>query len=249
MCNRTDKGQGNRQLHLLGLTVKRETEILALAAFLLALASSVYAVYSYLIGEEIRIVAVDEVTIFENICSQDKSLQFAVPFVYVNKASKDYSGVVLRSGLRLEIVEGVEYTFLGAFIVERTSNKISDVATVDCEKLPDDEWTALRRLTIRTIGSPKPLIVGGSSAASQELLLSVVDKSCDYGIDCDKQEFPPRFESFRKRYEGLDVIKLTLFGNVDGEREVSFVCTVKLSPEAKHQLKTGRWLNLPCDKV
>ena len=80
-------------------------------------------------------------------------------------------------------------------------------------------------------------------------MLAVVEKSCAYEIDCDKQEFPPSFESFRKRHEKLDSVKLTLFGNVDGEREESFICTVKLSNAAKNQLKTGRWLNLPCEKV
>jgi hypothetical protein len=114
---------------------------------------------------------------------------------------------------------------------------------------PNDELVALRRLTIRATGSPKPLVVGGASAASQELMLAVVDKSCTYGIDCKNQEFSPSIETFRKRYDGLNTVNLTLFGNVDGEREVSFACTVKLTQDAKSQLKTGRWLNLPCEKV
>ena len=240
---------GGANIRFFGLSIKRETEVLALAAFILALASSGYTFYSYLIGERITIVAVDEVTIFENICAPGKPLQFAVPFIYVNKAGKDYSGVVLRSGLRAEILEGTEYTFLGGFAVERIRNKVDDISQVDCKKLPNDELVALRRLTIRATGSPKPLVVGGASAASQELMLAVVEKSCAYEIDCDKQEFPPSFESFRKRHEKLDSVKLTLFGNVDGEREESFICTVKLSNAAKNQLKTGRWLNLPCEKV
>ena len=85
------------------LTVKRETDLVALAAFILAFAAVAYQVAEYFRGAQVKLFGPEQILIHgDNIDGQDY-VRFATRMSFINSGDIGYNAVIGRELLQVQI--------------------------------------------------------------------------------------------------------------------------------------------------
>jgi hypothetical protein len=86
------------RIPICGIEIDKKTDILSLAAFLLALAGILYQVYGFFQGPQVILFPPEQIAIspFKIVPTGKEYVRFVVPMSYVNKAQPGYNAVVKK---------------------------------------------------------------------------------------------------------------------------------------------------------
>ena len=212
---------------LLGLIlVERKTDILALAAFLVALASSIYQISSYLQGPEIRLFPPDQIMFEKREGPGEKQLLGIVaPMNYVNTGGAGYNGIVRREVIRFNL-EATPYKYIWQEFGKSTSTG--------------------KKLKFESLGEAQPFSVSGGSSISHETRFGPYRPRCkDLDRDCLNKNFLT-VESFFDAIKRMKQLKIEFAAQIYSDKETCVSCVIDIDPSLWSYLADPGWVTVSC---
>jgi len=214
----------------LGLEIERKTNIIALAAFFLALGGVLFQTIAYFRGPVVHLFPPDQVVLRAQVYPRDnqKHMTLIARLAYVNTGQPGYNGTLRRETVRLRLDtqehEWVWYRFLST----------------------DAKGTELQRVDK---GEAKPLPVTAGSSESHETEFVPRRMRCQPNqTDCINANFLAK-EQLLIALEKQGQLRFTFITEVYGERSVTATCTVDVDAGLRLTLKEYDWMAASCWEV
>jgi hypothetical protein len=211
----------------LGLEIERKTDILALAAFVIALGGTAFQVSAFVRGAEITIVAPDQILFTaEKYSNGHTYVRFAARMAYVNSGQQGYNGVVRKELLKYTL-DGVAYTQIW-------------------QKFTASDADESDKLVMNPQGTAIPLPVEAGSSLSHETLFTPLTIRCPSGPSgcawANYLEWNRFLTLIRDRSEITFRVTAELY---DGTK-VEAACTVDLNADVTDRLEKSGWYAPTC---
>jgi hypothetical protein len=216
------------------LTIKRETDLVALAAFVLAFAAIAYQVAEYFRGAEVQLFPPEQMLIHGEKSSGGQTfVRFAARMSYVNSGDIGYNAVVGRELLQVQIGGKAYSQTWQSFIHSGSADGqvLSLGEVVEAAPTPIDGGDAM---THETYFAPWPIDCKGAA-----------------GTDCKPFANFMTWDSFLASIKPGDVLKFDLTASILGKGALLTTCTVDVSDSLIAQLKTtsSQWSAPSCKEA
>ena len=215
----------------LGLEIERKTNIIALAAFFLALGGVLFQAIAYFRGPEVNLFPPDQVVLRAQVYPLDnqKYMTLIARMAYVNTGQPGYNGTLRRETVRLRLdtqdYEWVWYRFLST----------------------DAKGTELQRVDK---GEAKPLPVTAGSSESHETEFVPRRVRCQPNqTGCDTNANFLDKEQLLAALEKQGQLRFTFITEIYGEQSVTVTCTVDVDAGLRLALKEYDWMAASCWEV
>lgn len=232
---------------IFGLLIENKTDVLAFAAFLIAVTTAAAQLTSFLVGEELESLEPINVTVFDRFCDPRHPVEFIVERAFVNTAEAKYGNAVIGHQLRVKLAKDFTYIFENAFYVFRSWNNFTSRDDVDCRSLKAGTYMQLPRMNIEPQSDPAVFVVGGGSVATKQILFTASDYICDDGgRKCLSQVPLIRTADFTEYVHVNDEITLELH-TILQNRTIVNTCVLFFQRLLEH-FKEKKFVNVPCDQ-
>ena len=189
-------------LNLFGLRIERQTDFVALAAFLLSLAGVSWQAAIQLRGPDVQFHPPDEIVLFANICEPNEQLRFLeaiAAMTYTNTGPPDFNDVVLD--------EKVHVSFPSHYNLSKTQLSQGPVVVLSDNDLQSGEHSCdagerrdYPKLSIEHQPTTSIVTIGGGSAVSRSIHFYADASVCDSRwSNCEIQGSPVYFEQLLSR--------------------------------------------------
>lgn len=220
--------RGHLTIPLLGLQVERRTDLLAAAAFLMALASAIAQLYYSWIGAKVELFAPEQVTlILHDYGSGQHYLRIGARMAYVNAGRPGYNATVRR--------EAVKFNLTG-----RTYEQVWQ---------SEHQFSQLgNRLTDKYLAEARPFPINAGSSVSREVYFAPHQVRCSTKeTTCDPDTQYLDAKSAIDAVSSLKTLRVTFLSWVFGEDEpLSVSCTLDISDPVVDGLVLNRWAAPNC---
>lgn len=207
------------------LTIKRETDVVALAAFVLAIAAVIYQVSAYFRGAQVTLFGPEQMLIHGDKYPDGQTyVRFATRMSYLNSGDIGYNAVIGRELLRVEISNTV-YTQTWAYFIQSSS--------------PDSKTLSLGE-QVEAVPTP----INGGDSKTHETYFAPWPIDCKgAGSDCKPEANFMPWDTFLNSIKSGDVLKFQMTTEIYGEKAQTASCTVDVTAELLDQLKTtpNKW--------
>lgn len=213
------------------LTIKRETDLVALAAFILAFAAVAYQVAEYFHGAQVQLFPPEQILIHgEKSADGQNFVRFAARMSYVNSGDIGYNAVVGRELLQVQI---------GGRTYRQTWQSFIHSGSADGQAL-----------SLGEVVEAAPTPIDGGDALTHETYFAAWPINCKgaAGTDCAPYTNFMTWDSFLGSIKPGDVLKFDLTANIFGKGPQMVTCTVDISDSLIAQLKTtsNQWSAPSC---
>jgi hypothetical protein len=207
-------------IRFLGIEVDRKTDILALAAFLMALAGILYQFVGYLEGPDVKLFPPEQVLIFTKKMVSDEYVVFAAPMAYVNKGQPGYNAAIKSESIRYK---------LGGKTYEQKWQEFVYTGSTDNE------------LEVTKQSDAHPLAINAGSTLSHETRFSPRSIRIKGNQDQDLNKNYMRWEDFLKEIATIKELELELCAEVYDESPVKVKCKIYISQNFVDHLQKYKW--------
>lgn len=214
------------------MTIKRETDLVALAAFVLAFAAVAYQVAEYFRGARVTLYGPEQMLIHGDNIDGENYVRFASRMSFINSGDIGYNAVIGRELLQVEI-GGKPYTQTWQSFIHSGS--------------PDGKTLSLGDM-VEAVPTP----VDGGDAISHETYFSPWPIDCKgaTGSNCNPTANFMTWDTFLKSIKPGDVLKFTLTADIFGKNPETATCTVDVNDAVIAQLSTpNRWSAPACEEA
>lgn len=213
-------------IKFLGIEIERKTDILAFAAFLLALAGILYQVFGYLQGPDVKLFPPEQILIFTEKIRADEYVMFATSMAYVNTGQPGYNAA-LKS-------ESIRFTIAGKKYEQKWQEFISSGSSGNkLIKVKRDE--------------AHPLAINAGSTISHET--SFAPRSIHVRNENDKSRFKNflKWEDFLKSITGSKELVFELVSEIYGDpHPLNIKCKIYVDDNFINLLKEKQWSAPSC---
>lgn len=217
-------------MKILGLYIERKTDILAFAAFLIALGSVLFQISAYVRGPSVRLFTPEQILISAHKFPNDKTyVRFGARMAYVNTGQVGYNATIRREVLRYTLGDQTYIQTWQRFIA-------SDF---------DEEG----HLELKDQGVAVPFPVNASSSLSHETHFTPVVVHCPGGPpNCEWANFL-EWVLFLRKLRDLKEMTFHLIGEIYGEEPVEVACKIDVNPAMVAQLERAQWYAPSCWEI
>lgn len=216
------------RIPLIGLLVERKTNLLAAAAFVMALIAAVSQFYYFWVGARVTFFPPEQVVlVMHELPDGRKIFRIGARMAYVNTGRPGYNATLRR--------ESVSFSLGG--------------------KTYDYGWQSERRfsedggeLKSQYVAEARPIPIGAGSSVSREIFFAPWPERCRPGqANCDRDgQFIFDTDAIHHLW-ALKTLRLTFSGVLYGETDpMSAACTVDITPAVLTGLTREGWAAPPC---
>lgn len=219
-----------KRIFSLGLEVEPRTDIIALAAFFLALSGVLFQTVAYFRGPEIQLFAPDQVALYAQAYpDKQQYMTLITSLAYVNTGQPGYNGTLRREAVRLRLGER-DYEWVWHRFVS-TDAKGVELQVVDK-------------------GEARPLPVAAGSSESHETEFRPRRQRCQpEQSDCDTNANFLTLEQLLAAMERQGQLRFTFSTEVYGEQPVTVTCAVDVDAGLRLALRENGWAASSCWEV
>ncbi|MFZ2059712.1 MAG: hypothetical protein WAU82_01750 [Candidatus Binatus sp.] len=214
------------------LTVKRETDLVALAAFVLAFTAVAYQVAEYFRGAQVKLFGPEQILIHgDNIDGQDY-VRFAARMSFINSGDIGYNAIIGRESLQVQI-GGTPYAQTWQSFIHSGS--------------PDGTT-----LSLGDVEEAVPTPIDGGDATTHETYFAPWPIDCKgvIGSNCNPTANFMTWDSFLKSIKSGDVLKFNLIADIYGKNPQTATCTVAINDALIAQLNApAKWSAPACEEA
>jgi hypothetical protein len=217
----------HKVLNLFGLlTIENKTDVLAFAAFLLALVSAVYQLTEYLKGPVVRLFHPDYIMIEKRMGPDGSwSISIVAPMSYANMGGVGYTGTVRKEIVRFQLGSKT-YEYVWQEFVDTTSKG---------KDLIENKLTAVH-----------PFPISGGSSESHETRFTPNRQRCpNNDRECLNKNFLSP-EDFFNEANKLKQLHFEFTADVFPKKTTLAACVIDIGPYLWSGLATNGWITLPC---
>jgi hypothetical protein len=216
------------------LTIKRETDLVALAAFILAFAAVGYQVAEYFRGAQVQLFPPEQILMHgEKSADGHSYVRFAARMSYVNSGDIGYNAVVGHESLQVQI-GGKTYRQAWQSFIHSSS--------------PDGQT-----LSLGDILEADPMPIDGGNALTHETYFAPWPVNCKsaVGTACSPDENFLTWEDFLGNMKEGDVLTFALVSNILGGKALTVNCTVDVNGAMLAQMKNSpnQWSAPACQEA
>lgn len=211
------------------LTIKRETDIVALAAFVLAVAAVIYQVSAYFRGARVTLFGPEQMLIHgDQYPGGETYVRFAARMSYLNSGDIGYNAVVGREFLRVQ-VSNTAYTQAWEYFIQSNS-------------------TDGKTLSLGDQKEAVPTPINGGDSKTHETYFAPWPIDCKGASDCKPDANFMLWETFLNSIKSGGVLTFQMTADIYGEKEQTVTCTVDVTAALLDQLRTtpNKWGAPPC---
>ena len=222
---------GLKRIFSLGLEIERKTDIIALAAFFLALGGVLFQTLAYFRGPVIHLFPPDQVVLHAQSYPPDHQqfMTLIARLAYVNTGQLGYNGTLRREAVRLQL-ESQDY--------EWTWQRFLSTDAKGAE------------LQIEDKGEAKPLPVNAGSSESHETKFVPRRRRCPPAqADCDTNANFLTKEQLLAALEQPGPLRFTFITEVYGEPPIAVTCAIDVDAGLRMALKNHDWATGSCWEV
>lgn len=223
-----DNGKGNViRIPLFGLEIEKRTDILALAAFTLAILGILFQVYAFLRGFDVRLFHPEQVVIvFDTSTDGRKYMRVNARMSYVNLGQPGYNATIRR--------ERVEFALDGRTYVQNWQA----FQSFDLEQ---------GKLVPHYESEARPFPVPAGNAISHETFFAPHPVQCRSGdAGCKPARNYLVANDFVRSLNGVEQLKFKFVAEVFGGDAESVICIVDVDENLILHLATNDWAAPPC---
>jgi hypothetical protein len=206
------------------LTIKRETDVVALAAFILALGAVTYQLTAYFRGARARLFPPEQILIHgEEYPNGHTFVRFAARMAYINSGDLGYNAIIRHESLSVQIGQK-EYEQKWQYFIHSDSS--ADGKT----------------LYLGSQEEAVPTPISGGDAKTHETYFAPWPIDCKSTVraDCNPDANYLDWDTFLKSIKLGDVLTFQLTADID-EGKIEIVnCTVDVTHGVIEQLNTTR---------
>lgn len=213
------------------LTIKRETDLIALAAFILAFGAVTYQVTAYFRGANVKLFGPEQILIHgDKYPDGETYVRFAARMSYLNSGDIGYNAVIGHESLQIQIDKG-PYRQTWQYFIHSSS--------------PDGQTLSLGD-QVEAVPTP----INGGDAKSHQTYFAPwpIDCKSTVGSDCRPgANFLP-WDTFLNSIKSGDVLKFELIADIFGSKAQMVTCTVDVDDALIAQPKTtpNKWSAPAC---
>jgi len=215
------------------LTIKRETDLVALAAFILAFAAVAYQVAEYFRGAQVTLFGPEQILIHGDDIDGQTYVRFAARMSFINSGDIGYNAVIGREFLQVQI-GGSSYTQTWQSFVHSGS--------------PDG-----KTLSLGDVEEAVPTPIDGGDAVTHETYFAPWPIDCKgvTGSNCNASANFMTWDAFLRSIKPGDVLKFDLSANIFGKKPQSASCMVAVNETLIAQLTTtaNKWSAPTCEEA
>ena len=219
---------GSFRIPLIGLLVERKTNLLAAAAFVMALIAAVSQFYYFWVGARVSFFPPEQVVlVMHELPDGRKIFRIGARMAYVNTGRPGYNATLRR--------ESVSFSLGG--------------------KTYDYGWQSERRfsendgkLNMHYVAEARPIPIGAGSSVSREIFFAPWPERCRPGQATCNRDGQFIFDTDAILHLGtINTLRLTFSGMLYGETDpMSASCTVDITAAVLTGLTREGWAAPPC---
>jgi len=211
---------------IFGIHIARKTDILAFAAFLIALSGILVQVVGFLRGPKIRIFPPPQIVIRKDTLPSGRApVRFAALVAYVNDGDSGYNATIRREFLHYRLF-GKTYT-----------QTWQEFTASDAD--PDG------KLNMHPQGVALPMVINAGASASHETYFTPLPVQASKDNRDEWTNFL-EWDEFLKELEGIRSLTFEIEAQVYGHKSVLTRCTLDVSQDVIFRLKRSTWYAPPC---
>ena len=209
-------------IRFLGLEIERKTEIIALAAFFLALGGIIYQVVSFLSGPEVKMFPPEQIFInSEDYPGSGSYVRFGARLAYVNVGQLGYNDVIRRESLVFSL-GGKEYEQIWQ--------------TFESFDLKES------KLIRHYISDAHPVPVNAGCAVSHETYFAPRSIRRPRGNQsCDKWKNYLKWDDFVTELAKIKELTFTFRSEMYGGSKLTVACTIDIDGALIERLRKTKW--------
>jgi hypothetical protein len=216
------------RIPLLGLEIEKRTDILALSAFLLALAGIAYQLFAYFQGPVVRLFEPEVILInFEKFGKDQTFMRINASMAYVNLGDPGYNATIRKERVEFGLSDEIFEQHGQAFLESVKKNGDS--------------------LVLEYKSDARPFPVAARAAESHDTYFaprSVVCRESDKGCDPGHHYLDPI--RFVKLIGKQDMIRFRFFAEMVGGETLAVECDMAVPNEFLTNLMMHGWVVAPC---
>ncbi len=210
-----------------GLEIERRTDFLAMAAFILALMGTLYQVFGYFKGSEVKL--------------------FPPPQVLMISAANSAGDQIIRMHARMAFVNSGEPGYHASISLMNVNFQFSGTRYEQFWQLFQSYDNDKDTLVPHYVSDARPFPVNAGSAVSHEILFAPHPIRCrNQSKDCDKWKNVIYSSKFFQGLEQIDTLTFTFTAEVFGETQVSTTCIVDIDNDVRDNLVLNGWAAPRC---
>ena len=208
------------------IELERKTDVLALAAFILALGSVLYQTYGFLRGSNVTMFAPEQVVIKAHQYPQAGTfVRFGARLSYVNTGQVGYNAMVHRETLSFQLGD------------TRYQQEWQEFQTFNLE----DDGT----ITSKKKSDAHPMSINAGSAESHDTFFAPRSIRCDRGkSDCEPFRNFLGWEAFLEKLTHEKTLTFVLTAEFFSEPPQNVSCTIEVTKDMVERLKVSK-INSP----
>ncbi len=212
---------------IFGIHVARKTDILAFAAFLIALGGITIQVSGFFRGPVIRIFPPPQILIRRDTLPSGRApVRFGALVAYVNDGDPGYNATIRRELLRYKLCPEKQYTQVWQ---EFTASDVD----------PDG------KLNMHPQGAALPMVVNAGSSISHETYFTPMPLRVSKENPDEWANFL-EWNEFLRGLEGLNSLTFEVETQIYGHKSKFTTCSVEINPKVIERLKSATWYAPPC---
>lgn len=214
-------------LRVLGIEIERRTDILAFAAFLMALGNVVYQAALAFRGPDIHLFPPEQLVILgEQYPSGKRYVRFAAKMSYVNDGSVGYNAAVVGESLHFQ---------LGDTQYEQRWQTFESF-----QRSPDDP---LKLESLKTEDA-HPFTLAAGSTVGHETYFAPRKRA--FVLEDERAQSYLEWPAFLEQLEKLPEVRFELRAEVHGMAPEHVGCTIRVDDELRDKLEQRGWYAPSC---
>ena len=213
---------------LIGLLLERKTDILAAAAFLMALVGALAQLYYLWVGARVTLFAPEQVVMtFQELPDGRHLFRIGARMAYVNTGRPGYNATLRKETVSFQLGNK---TFLHTWQSER---QFSDAG---------------EKLRAQYIAEARPIPITAGGSVSREIYFAPWPERCRMAQkNCDRDRQYLFEDDAIRLLATTPALKLTFSSSLFGDDEpLTVSCTVEISPAVMSGLMRKGWAAPPC---
>ena len=214
-------------IRLFGLEIERKTEIIALAAFLLASSSVIYQIYNLFRGADIRVFPPNQIFINSEFYPNSGSyVRFGARLAYVNKAQMGYNDIINKEAIIFS---------LGGKTYEQVWQTFESF---------DLKESKLKR---NYLSDAHPVSVSAGSSESHETYFAPRSVRClRNNENCNKWKNYLKWDDFISEIEKVKDLTFTFNSETYDGSNLEVECTIDVDEALIDRLNKSKWAAPSC---
>lgn len=215
-------------MRIFGIVIEKRTDILAFAAFLLSVAGLLSQAVVFLIvvtrGPVVTLFTSEQIMLISDQLEESGPMYVRVnaQMAYTNSGAPGKNVVIKREIVKLQLDDGLPY--------QQRWQTFETFDIVDKELMSISKEPA------------SPQTVSAGDAASHDTYFVPFRHRCHSdGDNCDEWRNFLTWNDFLSKIERLDVLKVTLIGEIYGHEQVEVSCVVQVDRNLRDRLKDYGW--------